>query len=327
MRKKIILIILSILVVGFVFLFVGKPPRAEFVVWGVNFSVKAAEYLDLDWKEAYLALLQDLRAKNIRIAVHWDLLETADQQFSFEDLDWQMDRAQEYGAKVLLAIGIKTPRWPECHIPSWATDLSKKELRQEILDMLSAMVARYKDHPALFAWQVENEPLFLFGKCPWRDFSFVKEEVELVRSSDPGHDIFTSDSGELSLWMRMAQLGDKVAVTMYQKAWMAPGIYFDYPLPPVFYYRKSQLVEWILGKEVIVGELQAEPWTPKGVMQDTLEEQAKSMDVARFKDNIKFAKQTGLGTFYLWGAEWWYWMKEKHNNSAIWEEARNVFQP
>ncbi|MBI2123928.1 MAG: hypothetical protein HYU04_01680 [Candidatus Wildermuthbacteria bacterium] len=328
-RKPLFIVILVVgifLFAGFLFLFVGVAPRAESITWGVNFSVKAAEYLELDWKETYLALLQDLEAKNIKVAAHWDFLEPADQEFFFEDLDWQMNRAQEYGAKVLLAIGIKTPRWPECHIPSWAGDLSKEKLQQKVLDMLSAVVSRYKDHPALSGWQVENEPLFPFGKCPWRDLAFLQKEVTLVRSLDPGHDVFTSDSGELSLWMNMARLGDKVAVTMYQKAWMAPGVYFDYPFPPVFYYRKSQLVERIFGKEVIVGELQAEPWTPRGVMQDTLEEQAKSMDAARFKSNIEFAKQTGLGAFYLWGGEWWYWLKTKHNDFRIWNEAKNLFQ-
>lgn len=310
----------------FLFLFVGTPPRAATMTWGVNFSVKAAEYLQLDWKETYLALIRDLGVKNIRVAVHWDLLESEPHEFSFEDLDWQMDKAQEYGVKVLLAIGMKTPRWPECHLPSWAGDLSKGELRQEVLGLLSAVVPHYKSHPALSGWQVENEPLFPFGECPWRDFSFLQKEVKLVQSLDSGHDVFTSDSGELSLWMNMARLGDKVAVTMYQKAWMAPGVYFDYPLPPAFYYRKSQLIEWIFKKEVIVGELQAEPWTPKGVMQDTLEEQAKSMDAVRFRSNMEFARQTGLDTFYLWGGEWWYWMKEKQNRPEMWEEAKNLFE-
>src|SRR3989344_2364797 len=136
----------SLLLVFFLFLFIGTPPQAERITWGVNFSVKAAEYLELDWKGAYLALLKDLGAKNIRIAVHWDILEAANQEFSFEDLDWQMNKAKEYGAKVLLAIGIKTPRWPECHIPPWAAGLPEKKLKQEVLEILSAVVARYKDH-------------------------------------------------------------------------------------------------------------------------------------------------------------------------------------
>ena len=68
MKRKTRYLVLSFalfLLLSFLFLFVGTPPRAERVTWGVNFSTKAAEYLGLDWKEAYLALLRDLGVKNI----------------------------------------------------------------------------------------------------------------------------------------------------------------------------------------------------------------------------------------------------------------------
>ena len=32
-----------------------------------------------------------------------------------------------------------------------------------------------------------------------------------------------------------------------------------------------------------------------------------------------------LKEFYLWGAEWWYWMKEKQNKPEIWDEAKKLF--
>jgi hypothetical protein len=34
------------------------------------------------------------------------------------------------------------------------------------------------------------------------------------------------------------------------------------------------------------------------------------MSLERFKYNIEYAKNTGLNTFYFWGAEWWYYMKK-----------------
>ena len=42
------------------------------------------------------------------------------------------------------------------------------------------------------------------------------------------------------------------------------------------------------------------------------------------RENIEFAKQAGLDGYYFWGAEWWYWMKTKHNQPEIWEEARRT---
>ena len=37
-------------------------------------------------------------------------------------------------------------------------------------------------------------------------------------------------------------------------------------------------------------------------------------------------KKTGLDTFYLWGVEWWYWMKTAQNQPAIWTEAKTLFK-
>ncbi len=29
---------------------------------------------------------------------------------------------------------------------------------------------------------------------------------------------------------------------------------------------------------------------------------------------------------YLWGGEWWYWLKVKHGDDRIWNEAMEVFR-
>ena len=104
--------------------------------------------------------------------------------------------------KVIYVLGMKTGRYPECHIPIWATTLSKKEQQSELLDYLTQVENRYKNSKAITYWQVENEPLFRFGECPsWyydNDENFLKQEVLLVKSLDPSRKIVISDSGELS---------------------------------------------------------------------------------------------------------------------------------
>ncbi|PIV45166.1 MAG: hypothetical protein COS25_01240, partial [Candidatus Nealsonbacteria bacterium CG02_land_8_20_14_3_00_37_10] len=89
------LYILIFLLLVIIFFFVGKSSEAEKIVWGVNFSQKHAELLGLDWKEAYLALIDDLGAKNIKLATYWDLIESEEEQYNFEDLDWQIKTAEE----------------------------------------------------------------------------------------------------------------------------------------------------------------------------------------------------------------------------------------
>jgi hypothetical protein len=149
----------------------------------------------------------------------------------------------------------------------------------------------------------------------------------LVKSLDPNRPVVISDSGELSLWIQAARIGDVVSVTMYRKAWFHEvNRYVEYPLPPVFYARKAQIIRTFFKKEVIVGELQAEPWGAGKLLYDTtLAEQQETLDLEQFKKNIAFAKRTGLKEFYPWGAEWWYWLKEVHAKPDIWDEAKQLF--
>jgi len=72
-------------------------------------------------------------------------------------------------------------------------------------------------------------------------------------------------------------------------------------------------------------ELQAEPWGEKLLYDSPLEEQEKTMNLEQFKYNIEFARNTGISEFYLWGAEWWFWMKEKQDSPEIWNEAKKLF--
>ena len=318
--------LLFLLILFFSLFFIGSVPQADKIAWGVNFSQKHSQSLGLDWKENYLALLDDLKVKNIKLAAHWDLIEPQENQFNFQDLDWQIEKAEEKGVKLVLVIGMKTPRWPECHVPEWAKSKSKQEQQEEILKMLENIVLRYKDSPVIKYWQVENEPFFPFGDCQWVDKGFLKKEIDLVKSLDKKDRVLISDSGEGSFWIQAAIFGDIVGTTMYKKAWFHQlGFYIHYPFPPIFYARKAQIINKLFDKEVICVELQAEPWGPKLLYDSPMEEQEKTMNLEQFKANIEFAKKTGLKEFYFWGSEWWYWMKEKQNRPAIWDEAKKIF--
>ena len=323
----ILVIVLFLILIFAGYLFLGRAKPAENISWGVVFSQKHAKYLGLDWQETYLALLDDLNVKEIKIASYWDLLEPEDAEYDFTDLDWQVQKAAERGAGVMLVVGMKSPRWPECHIPDWARDLGKAGQQEKIMKMLEAVVLHYRGSDVIKGWQVENEPFFIFGECPWADSGFLKEEVALVKSLDEKHrPIIVSDSGEGPFWFRAAKVSDVVGITMYKKVWVSQlGIYFSYPFPPVFYHRKAQIIDKVFKKEVICVELQAEPWAPTLLYDASLQEQEKTMNLEQFKYNVNFAKQTGLKKFYLWGAEWWYWMKEKQQRPEIWEEARKLF--
>ena len=318
MWQIIVIFLILILLAVFSYFFIGGVKQAEDITWGINFSIKQVRDLGLNAEETYLAFLDELKADHVRIAVHWDEIEKANNEFDCEFLDWQMNEAEKRGVNVILAIGMKTPRWPETHIPEWVKELDKEVQQSEILEMEKYLVNRYKDYNSLYAWQIENEPLFNFGTNPWIDREFLAREFEAVRDSDDEHLKITTDSGEMSFWFYVGRVADMVGITMYRKVWSNElNMYFSYFYPPQYYGRKAELVEKLFGKKVICLELQAEPWCPDLTWDCTLEEQAKTMDLNKFKENIEFAKKTGLDTFYLWGAEWWYWMKKENNNSEV----------
>lgn len=321
----ILIFILIFFLLVFAFFFIGKSPEAEKIFWGVNFSQKHTENFGLDWKEVYLTLLDDLEAKNIKLITHWDLIEPVRDEYFFEDLDWQIKEAEKRDAKIILVIGMKTGRWPECHLPDWANNLSKEEQQENISELIENIVLRYRDRVSVWAWQVENEAFFPFGECPWSDKEFLREEINLVKSLD-GRPVIISDSGEFSFWIKAAKLGDIVGTTLHRKVWFREWkTYVSYPFNPIYYRRKSQIIQKLFNKKVIVVELQAEPWGPKLLYDSPPEEQKKTMNLERFQENIEFARKTGFDTFYLWGAEWWYWLKEKQNSPEIWNEAKKLF--
>jgi hypothetical protein len=318
-----------LLAVFSVYFFLGSAPQQKNITWGVNFSQMQAENLKLDWKKTYSAVINDLGAKNIKLLVQWDWVEGGKDAYYFNDVDWQVQQAEKNNVSLIMVIGQKTGRWPECHIPAWAASLPDKERQQELLGYLKKMVLRYKDSKAVAFWQVENEPLFSFGQCPAADVGFLKQEVALVKSLDAGgRPVIISDSGEFSLWFEAAGIGDIVGNTMYRKVWGdALNRYFEEPFPPLYYSWKAGLVKLFFNKKVECLELQAEPWVHVSFYASSLEEQKKTMDLAQFKNNIEFAKKTGLDTFYFWGTEWWYWMKEKQNQPEIWDETKKLINP
>lgn len=326
---KTVLLLFLLLILFFAgYFFIGKPPQAEKIIWGITFSQKHAEQLGLDWKAAYLSLLDDLQVKNLRIVAQWDVFEPEEGKYNYDDIDWQIEKAQQREAKIILIMGMKTPRWPECNIPEWAKKLGKSQQQEKILKMLGKIVLRYQNSSAIRYWQVENEPFFSFGNCPWADKKFVKKEVELVKSLDEKkRPILITESGELSTWFGAARIGDIVGTTMYRQTWWhkAGGFYTRYPFQPVYYWRKAQLIKKIFNKKVICVELQAEPWGPQLLYDLLLEEQKKTMNLEQFQKNVEFARKTGLDEFYLWGVEWWYWMKEVQGQPEVWQEAKNLF--
>lgn len=326
--KKFLVGLLLAIIIAIGVLWFWDFGRKQTMGWGVTFSQIQTEYLKLDWQKTYLAILDDLQVKNLRLLAYWSEIEKEDGEFDFTDLDWQVQEAEKRGAKIIMGIGRRLPRWPECQAPDWTEDLTETEIQQKILTMLKKTVEHYKDYNNIIMWQVDNEPLVdWFGQCPLPDKNFIKQEIALVKSLD-SRPVLITDSGELSFWREASKLGgDYFGTTMYRTVWNEVTGYLSYKylIPPAFYNLKARLVG-LNPSQIIVAELQTEAWLRDDISQISLEEQKKSMNVEKMEEAVSFVRRTGFGSAYLWGAEYWYWLKTEKNDDSLWWTAKQIFQ-
>lgn len=328
--KSIIFLFLIIAIALIIFfVYINWPIRDKSrtpIELGVTFSYRYAKDIGLDWKENFLAILDDLKARKIRLPIYWDAVENSQGEYDFSDIDWELQEASKRQAEVVLVVGQKVPRWPECFIPEWAKN--DDNLRKEkLLDFIQVAVKRYQNNPTVKYWQVENEPFLSFGICPSLDANLLDKEIALVRSIDPSHKVIVTDSGELSLWLSAAKRADIFGTTMYRKIWSQKVGYFDYPIGPNFFHLKKKIIELLAGqRSAIVIELQAEPWVDGWTINVPLETQLKYMNENILKDNISFAQKSGFSEAYLWGVEWWWWLKVNKNYPGLWDTAKELFE-
>ncbi|MEK7084566.1 MAG: hypothetical protein AAB932_04995, partial [Patescibacteria group bacterium] len=250
-------------------------------------------------------------------------------RWDFSDLDRDIEEIGKRGGKVLLAIGEKLPRWPECWGPSWWKKLPRDAQRSLTLKYLKTIVERYHNNPTVIAWQVENEPHFQYGDCPTPDHGFIKQEIALIRRLDSSRKISTTDSGELSLWMTLGSSVDELGVSVYRV--VRNPIFKDWNftywwIPPYFYGRKATIARPFGVKKIYVSEFQMEPWSHRSLLETPLDDQLSTMDVTRMKSNFSFAERMGMPAVDFWGIEWWIWMKEKHDHPEFVEEAKRFWK-
>ena len=318
------------LIAFLLFIYINLPVRASDndAQIGVTFSSLYAEQIGLDWKQAYIAMLDDLKIKHVRLPVYWDRVEKTEESYDFADLDWQLEQAQSRGVKIILVVGQKVPRWPECYVPKWVgadpSNLDQANLKNKLLAFEDVVIRRYKDnHPEINRWQVENEPFLDFGICSKVNPDLLDAEIAQVRSLDTTRPIVVTDSGELSLWINAASRADIFGTTMYREVYSAKMGHWRYPIGPNFFKVKQLIIKLFANQNnAIVIELQGEPWVAGWTTDAPVETQLASMNAEILTDNVQFAKKTGMKEIYVWGVEWWYWMKVAKNNSTVWEAAK-----
>lgn len=327
--KYTLITLLVVIVVGVALVFfLAQKPVPEHITYGMSFNTLYAEELNLDWQETYDAILDDLQVRNLRLAAHWPMIEPAPGEYNFAELDYQIERAEEVGATVILAVGRRLPRWPECHIPAWVTELPKEEQDAELLTYFETVIERYKNSPAVTVWQVENEPflkIFAFEHCGELDTDLLDTEIALAKRLDGTRPILVTDSGNLGTWAGAFSRGDMFGTSVYVHFWNPELGQFRTFLPPWFYRVKDNTLRLIYGdKPTVLIELSSEPWLIEPVVNVPLETQFTRMNLQKFEDIIEYARGTRYEQQYLWGAEWWYWL-HLQGRSEMWERGKKLY--
>jgi hypothetical protein len=273
-------------------------------------------------------MIDELGIRHYRFVSYWDEIEKTPGVYDFKELDWQFEKARASNSTVTLAIGLRQPRWPECHIPTWASSQPKDVWYPQLKTFMTKVIERYKDVPFLESYQLENEFfLDVFGICP--DFSRDRliDEYNLVKSLDPNRTLIISRSNN-ALGLPIGKpRPDKFAISVYKRVWdrTVTKRYFEYPFPAWFYGFLAGAGKILTGKDMIIHELQAEPWGPDvGIPEMSIEEQNKSLNARRLTDRIAYGKATGMREVDLWGVEMWYWRKVKLNDPSLWEAGKKA---
>jgi hypothetical protein len=326
---RIILISISVIVSALAaLLFIGWPSNQP-KEYGVTWSSPYAWSLGIDTNKALGEVMDDLGVRRFRIPAYWTDIERKQGSYDFTIVQEQLDAIAKRNGKVMLAIGARLPRWPECWVPDFAktVDLKTREAMQ--MAYLKATYDRFKDHPAISGWQVENEANFTFYvSCTGLTDELVAKEIRYVQEMERARSIkrpvYTTDSGELSLWLDYRREIDGLGISVYRTVtnpWL--GIIRYWFLPPWFYTRKAILLG--LSNKLFVSEFQMEPWSDYPLDQTKLEDQYKTLSIEQMRKNFAYAKQMDVPAIDFWGVEWWYWMKEKQGNTDFWNLAKQFF--
>lgn len=297
---------------------------------GISFSPPYAKSLGLDPQETYRAILDTFDFPTTRLPVYWSEVEKEDDLFDFAELDWYLREAGRRKLRIVLTVGYRNFRFPECHPPEWAKDLDDKTFETELFEYLLTVVNHFVGggfDQTIEAWQVENEPfdLPIFRRwCRHFSSSLVARELEAVKEADPkSRPVVLTSGGEIFLrilWEEAISRADILGVSFYPRTVLPGGLvvqtYRLGPLSPRNIIRERQFAH-NLGKEFWVVEMQAEPWGGK----------AETMSPEILKENYELLLEFGgAERIYLWGAEWWY-SKLKEGDPSMWNVAKEIINP
>jgi hypothetical protein len=296
---------------------------------GASFSPRRAADRGLDWRSVFRRLIE-LPLEPLRLSVPGLRVLGS----GYGELDWQLALAEESGKRVLLAVGMKAPGWPEFHLPDRletyapaGVDVAAANpgLAATTLRVLRTTVERYRGHPGVALWQVENEPLNPSGPLRWWiGPEFLRRELATVRALDSrplAVNVFAHFNRRLDAVSRrpggdrpapppaaealsLLEAGDVLGLDVYRRigarrlglpvVTVAAG---DWSADA----RRWREVALEAGVRTWIVEAQAEPWEPGGWTS----ERPRTCRPGDLATTVAELGRAGFDTVLLWGVEHW----------------------
>lgn len=316
--------------------------------YGLNFSCKRAAIFDQDCSRLFAEVLDGLGARYVRISAYWSDIEDQPGVYDFSAVDSLLAIAESRGARVTVTIGMKAQRYPEFWFPTWlrlSANIPEQTYPEDsplvaaaIFPYLEAAARHIGAHPAVEAIQVENEPFVsYYGHASGWSIrkEFLAREIETVRAADPvAHPIVVSHASWLrtdDTWKWILDHADVVAQSVYTKRQRGP-----WPWLYIFPYRLGPLTPDLpdqaryaaaRGKQLWIGELQAEPYEQPTVdVRRIPTHEAPSFSPRWLRENLALARRSGATRVYLWGVEWWAYLRETRGEPELWDAVRELLR-
>ena len=322
--------------------------------YGFTYIFDDAGWYGLDPRESYIKLLDEFYFQWVRLPFFWDQMIDKNGNLKLDDLIFAISEAQKRDVQVIIALGVKTPSYPEFH---WPGEIASKvkfgetigashPIAPDVLEMDRKVVEQLAQFDNISHWQIENEPFLANINNIKIDKSLIEAEIETVRSSDPKRrSIILNHVGPATVDRRWHSLldflkpEDVLAVNAFFKtqgvnllsfslfgkqidiAWPRG---FTFPaqswlfLSPDYKLLREEVESRDIGFWVL--EMQAEPYI----------RELNDADAGRFSfqaEDIKkadeFLRASGIDNIGLWGASFWLY-RESIGDSSWMNEVKQL---
>src|SRR3989344_7468095 len=199
MLRRALLLFFLLLVFFILNAFVNPIPKKNTVEgfkpnYGVSFSFEQAGWYGLEGRKSYIELLDSVEFKWVRLPFFWNQMMDENSNFNsnFEVLKWAISEAKKRNIDVIIALGAKTPYYPEYHWPESVSGKVKfgqkidanNAAALDILEIDKKVVSELSGFDNIIFWQIENEPLLANVNGWVITPSLIKAEIEVVKGTD-----------------------------------------------------------------------------------------------------------------------------------------------